>query len=72
VARLRARYEAVTTKVVVVLLLSSSLRLIRQFMDVAESFCIWFRSLAPHGPYKNPHFNDGFRSKLMKVNLKGF
>jgi hypothetical protein len=28
--------------------------------------------LVPHGPYKDPHFNDGFGSKLMKVNLKRF
>jgi hypothetical protein len=42
VAHLRARHEAVTTEVAVILLLSSSLRLIRQLMHVTEAFCIWF------------------------------
>jgi hypothetical protein len=72
VACLRARHEVVTTEVVVILLFSGSLRLIRQLMDVAETFCIWFQSLAPHGPYKDPHLDDGFRSKLIKVNFEGF
>jgi hypothetical protein len=71
VAHLRARHKAVTTKVVVILLLSGSLRLIRQLMDVAETFCIWFQSLAPHGPYKDHHLDDNFGSKLMKANFEG-
>jgi hypothetical protein len=52
VARLRVRHGAITTEVVVILLLSGSLRLIRQLMDVAETFC--FQSLAPHGHIKIP------------------
>ena len=54
------RHEVVTTEVVVIFLFSSSLHLIRQLMDVAEIFCIWFQSLAPHGPYKDPHLDDVF------------
>jgi hypothetical protein len=42
VAHLRAGYEAVATKVVVILLFPDGLRLIRQFMHVVEAFCIWF------------------------------
>jgi hypothetical protein len=70
VAHLRARYEAVATKIVVVLLLASSLRLIGQLVDVAEALCIWFQPLAPHGPNEDPHLDDSFGGKLMKVNFK--
>jgi hypothetical protein len=42
VAHLRVGYEAIATEVVVILLFSGGLRLIRQFMHVAEAFCIWF------------------------------
>jgi hypothetical protein len=72
VTRLRARHEAVTIEVVVILLFTGSLRLIIQLVDVAETFCIWLQSLAPHGPYKYPHLDDSFGSKLMKVNFEGF
>jgi hypothetical protein len=41
-------------------------------MNIAKAFYIWFQSLAPHGPYKDLHFDDSFRSKLMKVNFEGF
>jgi hypothetical protein len=41
-------------------------------MDVAKAFCIRFQPLAPHGPNKNPHLDDSFGGKLMKVNLKVF
>jgi hypothetical protein len=68
----RARHEAIATEVVVILFLSGSIHLVRQLMDVTETFCIWFQSLAPHGPYKDPHLDDSFDSKLMKVNLKSF
>jgi hypothetical protein len=39
---LGTRHEAVTTEVVVILFLSGSIRLVRQLMDVTETFCIWF------------------------------
>jgi hypothetical protein len=39
-------------------------------MDVAEAFCIWFQPLDPHGPNKDPHLDDSFGGKLMKVNFK--
>jgi hypothetical protein len=41
-------------------------------MNVAKASCTWFQSLALHGPYKDPHLDDGFGSKLMKVNFEGF
>jgi hypothetical protein len=66
------KHEAVTTKVVVILFLSGSLCLVGQLMNIAKAFYIWFQSLAPHGPYKDLHFDDSFRSKLMKVNFEGF
>jgi hypothetical protein len=72
VAHLTAGYEAVATKVVVILLFSGGLCLIIQFMHVAEAFCIWFYPLAPHGPNINPHLDDGFGGKLMKVNFESF
>jgi hypothetical protein len=41
-------------------------------MHVIEAFRIWFLSLAPHGPNVNPYLDDGFKGKLMKVDLEGF
>jgi hypothetical protein len=72
VSYLRAGYEAIATKVVVILFFSGGLRLIRQFMHVTEAFRIWFMSLAPHGPNINPSLDDGFGGKLMKVDFEGF
>jgi hypothetical protein len=56
----------------VVLFFSNSLRLISQFMQVAETFRIRLLSLTPHGPNINPYPDDGFRDKLMKVDFEGF
>jgi hypothetical protein len=42
VAHRRVRHEAIATEVIVILLLSGSLRLIGQLVHVAEAFCIWF------------------------------
>jgi hypothetical protein len=39
-------------------------------MNIVEASCIRLQSLTPHGPYKNPHSNESFRGKLMKVYLK--
>jgi hypothetical protein len=72
IAYFRTGYEAITTEIVVVLFFSNSLRLIRQFMQVAETFHIRLLSLAPHGPNINPYPDDGFRGKLMKVDFEGF
>jgi hypothetical protein len=55
-----------------ILLFPSGLRLIEQFMHVAEAFHTWFYSLDPHGPNINPYPNDGFRGKLMKVDFECF
>jgi hypothetical protein len=72
VAYFRTGYEAIATNVVVILFFTSGLRLIRQFMHVTEVLLIWFLSLALHCPNVNPHLDDGFRGKLMKVDFEGF
>jgi hypothetical protein len=41
VAYIRMRNEAITTNVVVILLLASSPRLVEQLVHVAEAFCAW-------------------------------
>jgi hypothetical protein len=72
IAYLRAGYEAIATKLVVILFFSSGLHLIRQFIHVTEAFRIWLLSLAPHGPNANHHLDDGFGGELMKADFEGF
>jgi hypothetical protein len=62
--------EAVTTEVVVVLLLARSLCLLQKFMHAAKTSCAWYQSLASHSPNKQTHPYYSFRGKLMKKNLK--
>ena len=53
----RTIYEGETTKIVVILLFPSSLRLVREFMSVVEAINIRLQNLAPHCPDKNSNFN---------------
>jgi hypothetical protein len=62
--------ESVTTKVVVMLLLTGSLHLVRKFMHATKTPCAWFQSLNSHSPNKQTHPDYSFRGKLMKKNLK--
>jgi hypothetical protein len=39
-------------------------------MHIAETFCIWFQTLALRSPYEDSHPYDCFRSNLMKVDFK--
>jgi hypothetical protein len=70
VIRLRARFEAVTSKVIMILFFFGRLRLIRQLMNIAEKSPIRLQSLTPHGPYKNPHSDKSFGGMPMKIYLK--
>ena len=54
IAHIRARHEAVTTKIIVILLLPSSLCFVGQLMHIAETFRTRLQSLASHGPNKTP------------------
>jgi hypothetical protein len=36
-----------------------------------KHFALISKPLAPHGPNKNPHPDDGFGGNLMKENFKG-
>jgi hypothetical protein len=53
-----------------ILLFSSCLRLIREFVDIAEAVGIWLQALAPHRLDENSNFNQTFGSKLMKEYFK--
>jgi hypothetical protein len=68
--RVTAICEGIAAKIVVILLFSSFLRLIREFVDIAEVIDIWLKALAPHRPNENSNFNQSFGSKLMKEYLK--
>jgi hypothetical protein len=65
-----ARNEAITTKVVVILLFTSGLRLVQEFVHIVEAFRAWFQPLASHGPNKNTHSDYSLRSDLMKEDFK--
>jgi hypothetical protein len=67
---LRARNEAITTKVVVILLFTSGLRLVQEFMHIAEAFRARFQPLASHGLNKNTHSDYSFGSDLMMEDFK--
>jgi hypothetical protein len=69
---IRLVHEGITSKVIMILLFFSGLRLVGQLMNIAKTISIGFQSLASYYPNENPNLNQGFRSKLMKKDFKLF
>jgi hypothetical protein len=69
---IRLIHEAVTSKVVTILLFPNRLRLVGQFVNIAEVVGVWLQPLAPHRPNKNSNFDQSLGSKLMKEYFKCF
>jgi hypothetical protein len=69
VACIGASNKSITTKVVVVLFFTNSLRLIQELVHATEAIRAWLHPLTPYSPDKNPHPHYSFRGDLMKEDL---